>query len=441
MDACAVPVLGYFCAPFLLMLLRLVEATQPHSSTEGGCVVATSRSVGERAGCGGGVDAGVETVLGYFCASLLLMLLRLVEATQPRSSTEGGCVVATSRSVGERAGCGKVEVAAWVEMAVDYLHASLLSMVLRLVEATQPRSSTEGGCVAATSRSVGERAGCGGGVDAGVETVLDCSHASLLSMVLRLVAATQPRSSLNALAKVFHYCSISALSQDSKPTQGLPPHNPGVRELVAYKRCFSSAPKRENAMLGFRGWHEAGRLPHRDEPGLTQFVTFRLADSFPESLRSEWEHLTKLEDCRERRTKLEAYLDKGRGTCHLRRLEIAAMVETALRLFHGARYELRAWVVMSNHVHVLFKVGDVPMSEILETWKKHTGGKANRRLKQHGAFWAAGYFDVYIRDAAHEQRTIRYIENNPTKAKLVLDPKVWPWTSARFRDAYGRLCL
>jgi len=41
----------------------------------------------------------------------------------------------------------------------------------------------------------------------------------------------------------------------------------------------------------FADGNERGYLPHRDEPGLTQFVTFRLADSFPESLRSEWEHL------------------------------------------------------------------------------------------------------------------------------------------------------
>ncbi len=227
----------------------------------------------------------------------------------------------------------------------------------------------------------------------------------------------------------------------SKSRRPGPPLNPGVREVVAGKRLSSSPPKREDAMLGYRGWHEAGRLPHRDEAGLTQFVTFRLADSFPESLRSEWEHIWKIEDDCERRTELEAYLDKGRGECRLRRPEIAALVETALRLFHGTRYELRAWVVMSNHVHALFKVDAVPMSEILETWKKHTANKANRLLKRHGAFWAAGYFDTFMRDAEHERKTIRYIENNPTKAKLVLDPKDWPWSSAGFRDAYGRLCL
>jgi REP element-mobilizing transposase RayT len=96
---------------------------------------------------------------------------------------------------------------------------------------------------------------------------------------------------------------------------------------------------------------------------------------------------------------------------------------------------------MPNHVHILFKVGAVPMSEIVGSWKKHTGRLANKSLGKEGAFWAEGYFDTFMRDAEHEQRTIRYIENNPTKAKLVLGPKEWPWSSARFRDEMDVLRL
>jgi len=102
-----------------------------------------------------------------------------------------------------------------------------------------------------------------------------------------------------------------------------------VRELVAGKRRWSSPPKREDAMRGFRGWHERGYLPHRDEPGLTQFITFHPADSFPASLRSEWAALLKIEDDRARRIQLERYLDKGRGNCHLRRQAIGGLVDQA----------------------------------------------------------------------------------------------------------------
>jgi len=244
------------------------------------------------------------------------------------------------------------------------------------------------------------------------------------------------------------FVSIIVVSQPAKPRHSGPPHNPGVRDLVAVKRHGSAPPKIEAAKQGFRGWHERGYLPHRDEPGLTQFVTFHLADSFPESLRSEWEHFAKIEDDREQRKRLEAYLDQGRGECHLRRPEVARLVEDNFRRFSGEgcgsqtrapRYELRAWVIMPNHVHILFKVGTVAMAEIVGAWKKHTGRLANQRLGQRGAFWAEDYFDTYLRDAEHERNTVRYIENNPTKAKLVLDPKTWPWSSARFRDEFGGL--
>jgi REP element-mobilizing transposase RayT len=243
---------------------------------------------------------------------------------------------------------------------------------------------------------------------------------------------------------------IANMSEPLKPRPPGPPHNPDVRELVEGKRRWSSSPKLENAKRGFRGWHERGYLPHRDEPGLTQFVTFRLADSYPESLRSEWEHFLKLEDDREQRKQFEAYLDKARGECLLRRPEIAKLVEDNFRQFGGEscgpqtcgpRYELRAWVLMPNHIHVLFKVGTVPMSEIVGAWKKHTGRLAHKHLGKQGAFWAEGYFDTFMRDDEHERRTIRYIENNPTKAKLVLDPKEWPWSSARLRDEMGVLRL
>ena len=122
-----------------------------------------------------------------------------------------------------------------------------------------------------------------------------------------------------------------------------PPHNPGVWDLVQGKRDWSRSLKPADLKQGFHGWHERGYLPHRDEPRLVQFVTFRLADAFPESLRSEWAALLQIEDDRQRRIELENYLDRGRGDCHLRRTEMAAIVEDSLRFRHGEDYELRAW--------------------------------------------------------------------------------------------------
>ena len=144
---------------------------------------------------------------------------------------------------------------------------------------------------------------------------------------------------------------------------------------------------------------------------------------------------------RERRRRLESYLDRGMGECWLRQPAIAEQTEDALQFFDGERYRLAAWVVMPNHLHVLVEIWDVPMGEVIKSWKDFVCKKANKLLKRQGAFWEREYLDTAIEDEKHRQTAVRYIENNPTKARLVLDPKQWPWSSARFRDEHGVLKL
>jgi len=93
----------------------------------------------------------------------------------------------------------------------------------------------------------------------------DFSSRPVLAWLLRLIPlhGTQSRSGLAALRSLrLNVC----VSQLAKPRRPGPPHNPGVRDLVEGKRRWSP-PKTENLKQGFRGWHERGYLPHRDEPG------------------------------------------------------------------------------------------------------------------------------------------------------------------------------
>jgi REP element-mobilizing transposase RayT len=178
-----------------------------------------------------------------------------------------------------------------------------------------------------------------------------------------------------------------------------------VRDLIAGKRRWTSPQARQKteAELGFKGWHERGYLPHRDTPDLVQFVTFRLADSFPAEMRGEWEALVKVEDDLERRRLLEA------------------------------------WVIMPNHVHALLAIGGTPLAKGLRLLKGYTARAANKLLGRRGEFWAEDSWDTYMRDHEHEMRTRRYVESNPVKAGLVAKAVDWPWGSARFRDQNGEL--
>ncbi|MDR3456981.1 MAG: transposase [Verrucomicrobiae bacterium] len=216
--------------------------------------------------------------------------------------------------------------------------------------------------------------------------------------------------------------------------------------------------------LGFLGWHERGYLPHCDFPNLIQFVTFRLEDSLPASQRGEWEHLLKIEDVRERRTKLEEYLDRGVGEYCLREARIAKITEDTLLHFHGARYELLAWCVMPNHVHVLVDVRMTPLWKIIQNWKVHSESQTRKLLSPERRApprreanpamslpgrcpalqtlrWQREYWDTFMRDETQTRKAIRYIECNPVKAKLCRTPEVWEFGSGRFRDGYKRLIL
>lgn len=141
-----------------------------------------------------------------------------------------------------------------------------------------------------------------------------------------------------------------------------------LRQLVDGKNRWSRQLTVEEKALGFLGWHERGYLPHCDFPGLVQFVTFRLVDSLPASCRGEWEHLLAIEEVRERRTQLEAYLDQGAGDCQLRDPHFAGLAEEALLHRHMQTHELLAWCVMPNHVHVLVHVWQTPLWKLIKSW-------------------------------------------------------------------------
>jgi hypothetical protein len=56
-------------------------------------------------------------------------------------------------------------------------------------------------------------------------------------------------------------------------------------------------------------------------------------------------------------------------------------------------------------------------------------------------FWQREYWDTFMRDEKQEKTAIRYIENNPIKARLCQAAEHWPCSSARFRDRDRQLII
>src|SRR5882724_530260 len=168
-------------------------------------------------------------------------------------------------------------------------------------------------------------------------------------------------------------------------------------------------------------------------------VTFMLADSFPVKRRSEWQPILDEPDGSVRRRKLETWLDRGHGECWLARPQVAQVVEQVLREGDGTDFGLHAWVLMPNHIHLVVDVWTLPLSRLVQKWKGRSARMANEVIKRAGRFWQQDYYDTVIRDSGHLSRSIRYTEQNPVKAGLVLDSKSSGWGSARLRNEFG--CL
>ena len=147
-------------------------------------------------------------------------------------------------------------------------------------------------------------------------------------------------------------------------------------------------------------------MAHYDTVYKYQMITYRLADSLPRNpsdppVYSIDERLNpgntgvppvlavksmpKYEQELLRRKAIEKDIDKGYGSCILKIPEIAKLVVDAWKYFDGERYDLIAYVVMPNHVHILIKTFEnYSMSKIVHSWKSYTAHEIKRFLHAGG---------------------------------------------------------
>ena len=174
------------------------------------------------------------------------------------------------------------------------------------------------------------------------------------------------------------------------------------------------------------------RLPHLQAGGRPIFLTWRLHGSLPPNRvfgsQASSGHAF---------VAMDSLLDRARsGPLHLRRPEVAELIVRAL--LHGQDsmkyYELHAWVVMANHIHVLL-TPSVELAKITHSLKRFTAREANRILGLTGQpFWQDESYDRLVRDRGEFDRIVRYIEHNPVTAGLVSAPALYPWSSASRRS-------
>ena len=107
------------------------------------------------------------------------------------------------------------------------------------------------------------------------------------------------------------------------------------------------------------------------------------------------------------------------------------MVATLFKYRDAAEVELREYVVMPNHIHLLLSINDAQkLSRVIQLIK----GGFSHSLRENGivfrAVWEQRYFDRRIRDENEFAEFARYIRQNPVRKGLVERAEEYPYSSA-----------
>jgi REP element-mobilizing transposase RayT len=162
-------------------------------------------------------------------------------------------------------------------------------------------------------------------------------------------------------------------------------------------------------------------LPHIQIENMYNFITFRTFKSVDEYLQ----RLNGLNlSTKEKQYKIDKYLDNSQNGACFYGIVLERMKEILFE-FDGVNYELVAFVIMPNHIHIII-LPKINLAIIMKNLKGKSGKTLNELLEMSGNFWAREYYDKVIRNEKHLLQTIEYILHNPIKAGLKdAENRVW----------------
>ncbi|MBV8666645.1 MAG: transposase [Burkholderiaceae bacterium] len=99
---------------------------------------------------------------------------------------------------------------------------------------------------------------------------------------------------------------------------------------------------------------------------------------------------------------------------------------------------IHAYVLMSNHVHLLLTPAEAgSASALMKALGQRYVQYINRTYERSGSLWEGRFRSCLIQDAAYLLTCHRYIELNPVRARMVAHPAEYCWSSYR-DNAQGR---
>jgi putative transposase len=90
---------------------------------------------------------------------------------------------------------------------------------------------------------------------------------------------------------------------------------------------------------------------------------------------------------------------------------------------------LHAYCYMTNHIHALIQVGDVPLGKLMMRVAGQYARTTQARLRTTGHLFEKRYYPVLVDAGQYLLNLLRYIHLNPVRAGLAASPAAYPWTS------------
>ncbi|MDR3492194.1 MAG: transposase, partial [Gammaproteobacteria bacterium] len=92
--------------------------------------------------------------------------------------------------------------------------------------------------------------------------------------------------------------------------------------------------------------------------------------------------------------------------------------------------DIHAYVLMTNHVHFLVSpVKEENIGKMMQTLGRYYVRYFNYKYKRTGTLWEGRYKAALINSEQYLFTCMRYIELNPVRARIVLNPIEYSWSS------------
>jgi REP-associated tyrosine transposase len=80
-----------------------------------------------------------------------------------------------------------------------------------------------------------------------------------------------------------------------------------------------------------------------------------------------------------------------------------------------------AWTLMTNHIHILSRTGDVPLATVMRRLLAGYAMAFNRRHRRHGHLFQNRYKSILCQEDTYLLELTRYIHLNPLRAGIIKD--------------------